>query len=295
MGTQRFEFTRAIASWLPRGRKKLYDLSGRHESRTWKDEPQSIRCMYDPAIAAWVTLDMHDWRDRRYYFFREYDDLANEWLINSEVRTGDTYIDIGANYGIHSLHAAHAVGNPGQVIAFEPHPHTFSLLQAHLVINRIRNCTLHQIGLSDTAGELMLSNDDPHSGRFTLRQLDHPKETVTVAVHTLDDVVNAGQIVGNLHLKIDVEGYECQVLSGGEQLLTHPNLQTVSIEVIPEFLKEAGSSDRELFERLTCVGLTPYVASACTRKRGVADCRLKQLAGPSSESQYDALFIRKSK
>jgi len=60
-------------------------------------------------------------------------------LFAENLKRGDIFIDIEVNIGIHALHDAFRFGPIGQCFAIEPNPTNFSLLQAHLIINRIQH------------------------------------------------------------------------------------------------------------------------------------------------------------
>jgi FkbM family methyltransferase len=49
-------------------------------------------------------------------------------LLCSFVKLGAVVVDVGANFGLHSLYLSRAVGPQGTVIAFEPDPDNYALL-----------------------------------------------------------------------------------------------------------------------------------------------------------------------
>ena len=60
-------------------------------------------------------------------------------VIQAFIRVGFSFVDVGANIGLHTLAAAFARTNDGQrVIAFEPEPSTFELLQRNVASNDSR-------------------------------------------------------------------------------------------------------------------------------------------------------------
>jgi hypothetical protein len=56
-------------------------------------------------------------------------------ILNTQLKQGDLYVDVGANYGLHAMLAAHYVGETGRVFAFEPVPTNLRLLQRNLKLN----------------------------------------------------------------------------------------------------------------------------------------------------------------
>ena len=127
---------------------------------------------------------------------------------------GATFVDIGANIGAWTLHAVRAC--PGlRVIAVEPHPETFRMLAYNLQANGIGAVTLVNGALGPRAGAAKLyPSGGGNVGQSSLLPAsvfgDAPP--VEVEVHTLGDLV-AENGFGHVDvLKIDVEGFEDQVL-----------------------------------------------------------------------------------
>ena len=66
------------------------------------------------------------------------------------VRPNDTAIDIGANWGLHTLYLAKLVGAHGRVVACEPFPAVFQELEWHLNLNNLQNTTALPIALGNS-------------------------------------------------------------------------------------------------------------------------------------------------
>ena len=116
-------------------------------------------------------------------------------------------LDIGANIGNHALFFA---PHFAQVLAFEPNPRTFVLLQLNATL--APNVRVFNIGLSDAAGTATLSVPADNIGMATL-QPGSPGAAVVCTLQRLDDVPElAGQRVALV--KIDVEGHEPAALRG---------------------------------------------------------------------------------
>ncbi len=60
-----------------------------------------------------------------------------DWLV-SQLHTGDTFVDAGANIGVHTLHCARRVGPGGRVIAIEPLPKNLTHLRKNIALNGFR-------------------------------------------------------------------------------------------------------------------------------------------------------------
>ncbi len=126
---------------------------------------------------------------------------------------GATALDIGANIGNHSLFFA---GMFARLHGFEPNPRTFALLQANAALRD--NITVHNVGLGEADGTLTLHFDPLNVGEASLVPGSGSGSAVAVPIKQLDDV--AETIDGPVaFIKIDVEGFEPQVLRGAGGLL----------------------------------------------------------------------------
>ena len=137
-----------------------------------------------------------------------------EETMETLVHTGDCVIDIGANIGTFSLHAASLVGTTGRVYAFEAHPTTVSFLRRNIKLNNARSVTIVPHALGDSSGEVSFSTE-------TYDDVNHvvSKGGIRVPMKRLDDVSTLTEIARIRCIKIDVEGYELLVVRGGEQTL----------------------------------------------------------------------------
>jgi hypothetical protein len=91
-------------------------------------------------------------------------------------------------------------------------------------------------------------------------------------------------------IKVDVEGYEVQVLKGIQTLLAWPGTMVV-IEIADAKLRRAGHSREELHSYLGSFGLMPHTIEIhSSRWRKVLE--LRPLDGPWEIEEYDALFAR---
>ena len=126
-------------------------------------------------------------------------------------RSTDLFLDVGANIGSYSILMGREVGC--KLMSFEPVPSTFKRLEVNLQLNGLSAKSAVNMGVGGQLGELRFSSD--------LDTVNHvlPAQStkgVVVPVTTLDEVVkSAPQIL----IKIDVEGYEMEVIRGARQTL----------------------------------------------------------------------------
>ncbi|MGK4569300.1 FkbM family methyltransferase [Flavobacterium sp. 3HN19-14] len=144
-------------------------------------------------------------------------------FLKELLREGDTFVDIGANVGLFSLHAAAIVGNSGSVISFEPSPETFKRLTENIHLNDFENIDARNIGLSDVAGQLAFHvSENGHDAWNSFANSDGKKlqKSIQVPVSTLDEELQHTEKSRIKLVKIDVEGWEKFVLLGGKKFLT---------------------------------------------------------------------------
>src|ERR1700680_1690492 len=190
------------------------------------------------------TLDLADQIQREIYFGTfEPQETA---IIGAYVRSGMTFVDVGANVGYYTALAASLVGPKGRVIAFEPSPYAFERLRRMIDSNRLEHVTPVHAGLSDRAGRLNLylgvgsCNDTP-------TMVPHENATaVEVSVRMLDSVMEEMGVDQIDVIKIDVEGHEPKVLEGAQNLLRHRRVRAVLCEFNEHWLRKAGSSPERL-------------------------------------------------
>jgi FkbM family methyltransferase len=126
-------------------------------------------------------------------------------------------LDVGANAGTHSVAFGHAFE---KVHAFEPNPNLWAQLERNIEMNDI-DATVHRFGLSDTPGQFPLYDTGNHNhglGTFLeVEQYDRPLRKVAEAwIKVADELGLPDEIDA---IKIDVQGFEANVLRGMKGLL----------------------------------------------------------------------------
>jgi FkbM family methyltransferase len=132
------------------------------------------------------------------------------------VPLGATVFDIGANLGFYSSLFAAQTGPTGYVLAFEPSSHVFRKLRATIERNRLSHVTALNVGCGSASGETVLRQVSRSSGNATLVGGTGAGERVQI--RRLDDIPEAVRRRPHL-LKIDVEGFESEVLAGARSIL----------------------------------------------------------------------------
>jgi FkbM family methyltransferase len=173
-----------------------------------------------------------------------------ELLPPGLVRSLRTIVDVGANEGAWLEHEVN------EIHAFEPNPEAFERLERRLAARPRAN--LHRIALGDRVARASLNvtgNDSLASllspAPLLAEAYTEPRATVRrqieVEVDTLDRVVPETLEVDLL--KIDVQGYEAQVLEGGHRLLGRTRAVLIEMNLRPHYEGESGFGT--LFDTLT--------------------------------------------
>jgi FkbM family methyltransferase len=139
---------------------------------------------------------------------------------------GDTVIDAGAHIGTFVLKAARAVGPSGLVVGVEPASRNFGLLSKNVAENSLSNVRLVNAGLGKVPGrgELNLYNRGGENSLF--KRETRPSAVEPIEIKTLDMLTKSLSLSRVDFLKIDVEGFELEVLMGGKEVLKayHPRI-----------------------------------------------------------------------
>lgn len=150
--------------------------------------------------------------------------LYDPHILNYMIRVlspGTAVIDVGANVGAYAIPLAKAYPQV-EVHAFEPSPQAAVRLRRNLSINALNNVFIHEAAAGAAAETRMLyAFDVADSGLSSLiapagRGVSY--ETVPVRTARLDDMLGCLERPVNV-MKIDVQGYEVQVLEGAGELI----------------------------------------------------------------------------
>lgn len=161
--------------------------------------------------------------------------IVKEFVNN--ISPGDVCLDVGANIGHHALIMAQAVGEKGIVHAFEPIPFIRNQMIESIKLNDINTINIISEALSDKNGEMSLYINNDNVGSSSLVNKGNGA-TIPVTLKTLDSY-NFNHVD---FIKIDVEGFEFNVLKGGERTIAqlHPK---ILFEYSPVYYQKYSLSD----------------------------------------------------
>jgi len=143
-------------------------------------------------------------------------------LLEALLCPGDTFVDIGAHLGFFSLTTG--LYNPEvKVIAFEPNPKNFRILQANAAANGLVNIVCEPIAISDTdgTGTLYLTESDMSASLMKDFQAEDTEQigSIEVSTSSLDSYFQRRRIDGPVLIKVDMEGHEPAFFRGAAQTI----------------------------------------------------------------------------
>jgi len=151
-----------------------------------------------------------------------------EW-IESEMKPGQVFYDIGANIGVYTIFAARRVSPGGKVYAFEPHGPNFSRLSDNIAINRLQDVVVPcSFALHNTDGYLKFRYRSLNSGTSNSQLFEGSNGELKLADDQIIELKNAVRVDALIasrrvappqHVKIDIDGDEYLILQGMTSLL----------------------------------------------------------------------------
>ena len=191
-----------------------------------------------------------------YTGLHEFNDMA--FLLHF-LRADDVFFDIGANVGSYTLLASGAC--KAKSISLEPAPSTFDILTKNIQLNALEaNVTLINAGAGAKPGMLKFSvNED--TTNHVLADDEAGANAVEVPIVTVDSLSGANPPT---LMKIDVEGFETEVLRGMPLTLALPQLKAIIIELNGSGGRY-GFNEADIHEALLARGFAPYAYDAFNR------------------------------
>lgn len=199
-------------------------------------------------------LDISDYQQYLIYFNLN-DDSSKPLLQHIPLKNG-SIIDIGANIGQTSLWIAQMLDGKinATIHAFESYNDTYRALEKNIASNKFKNIKLYNLALGNSESEIKMIEDcESNSGGFRVLSKEHDtkKKQKKVQQTKLDKFINEIQDI--FLIKIDVEGYEMEVLKGGMSTINKYK-PLLYIELNDKNLKQQNSSAQEVINLLLNMG-----------------------------------------
>ncbi len=144
-------------------------------------------------------------------------------LYTKLLHQGDTYVDVGAHIGYHTLLARRCIEATGQVIAVEPQPYNCDKLLANWRANGFENLALYVAAIGEEDSTVCLHQQvqtDSTRLSMCLEPVNDEARVFYVPLRRLDAILSEQGVEHIRLLKIDVEGYELEVVNSLGSFLT---------------------------------------------------------------------------
>jgi FkbM family methyltransferase len=162
-------------------------------------------------------------------------DLAVSETLARLISPGDTVVDAGANVGYMTVLASVVAGPKGRVLSFEPHPALFAVAERNVRMTGqrfdIAKTDVYPRALGHQCGSAQLIVPPDFDGNDGISKIAQGSladgESITVPLDTLDEVLESTSVA---LLKLDVEGFEAQVLRGAARSLSGRRIRHIVFE-----------------------------------------------------------------
>lgn len=221
-----------------------------------------------------LRLDLREGAERE-AFLRRYDPALTRFIA-AWLRSGDVYVDVGANAGQLSAVAAHQVGADGRVLMIEPNPALSARLERLAKNNPFANMTVFGLALGESEEEknLYISRSHPYSTLDPKYLPNYPlAQTVRVRVASLDTLLRPlDQAINIRLLKVDAQGYENRIIRGARELLAAQPPQAIVMESVIEGMEE-------LRDSMSAAGYASFTLATQPSDAALCPCTEQPAAG----------------
>lgn len=209
-----------------------------------------------------------------YVGLHEFNEMA--FLLHF-LRSRDHFYDVGANLGSYSILAGRVVG--ARTTSFEPVPQTFEKLSANLRLNGLEERSSAEMkAVGSSPGRIRFTSSHDSMNR-ALRDDEDSDDAIEVEVTTLDaSTAHCEPVL----MKIDVEGFESEVIKGGSQTFRRDSLKAVIMET-NGLGQVFGEESVTILQSMQEFGFQSYAYQGLTRT-------LCELTEPKEEG--NTLFLR---
>lgn len=161
-----------------------------------------------------MELNLKHYNDHFTYWFSSTDLFLKNTI--KVIQPNDVVIDVGINIGNYLLHFAQKATS-GSVHGFEPNIEVFNYVKKNCSLNSFKNIYLNNFGLGNSSSTFEMAQINENLGMNKIVASGTLKNTFSIQVERFDDYVIKNNISTIDVVKIDVEGFEMNVLLGAEE------------------------------------------------------------------------------
>jgi FkbM family methyltransferase len=197
-------------------------------------------------------------------------DFEEMALILHFLSGDDIFVDVGANVGVYSILSSGVSG--AKSIAIEPSNESAEIFRQNIAINNLESrITLINCVVGNRSGAISFTKGLDAINRVT-REDDLKEDTEIIEEDTLDNLLKNDF---PSCIKIDVEGFELNVLKGAKNILKRPELKILLIET-NGLSSKYQLDEEEIFAIVLDNGFLPYTYSPVKREFSDVDMDSKQ-------------------
>lgn len=277
MNPQLNRLVRGYLRWCPitDGKRLLLNLT---RDRITPEAPiVTFETKYQFRLKANLTNPEHQYL----YFYGTHDERYIVTKLLKLIKPGDICWDVGANIGFYTCLLASLVEDSGAVVAFEPAARTCGYLKENVSLNQFTNVTVVNKGLGDKQEQRLLHYSEAGfaEGTASLKYADGRAASERVTLDTIDNLIP--ELPTPDFIKIDVEGYQLEVLRGAEHCLkTHAPLLMAE-------LRDVGETNRAIFGEIE-----DYVADLGYQLYEIRKHSIRQCDGLSDTAKRNFFLVR---
>lgn len=163
--------------------------------------------------------------------------------LQNKIKKGYIVWDVGSNIGHYTKIFSDLVGPEGTILAFEPSPINFSKLV--LATQNLSNVKLFNFGLGNIKSNVLFKQGDDNIGATSriISGSENILSSLSVPIMVPDEFIIENEFSCPDVVKIDVEGYELEVVQGLKKTLTKNKISVIGIEVHFKILEERSLND----------------------------------------------------
>jgi FkbM family methyltransferase len=182
-------------------------------------------------------------------------------ILREHIKPGNVVLDIGANEGVMSAYAASLVGRDGCVVAVEPQSRLLDVLEINLALNSTGSYHVVHGAVSDHDGSVAVSlSGEGNTGASSIvLKYRWSRKTESVPTYTIESIARSRNLTSIDFVKIDVEGYEPEVLKS--LLASRQRIGKVLVDYHTAILEIRGIKSETLHNDMLAAGYKPLLGS----------------------------------
>lgn len=221
---------------------KIVRIIKEKQSKKWFDVGNDVKMYLD--ITNPYTWDLINGN--------EHEDNVKQTFVDN-IHEGNTVIDVGANIGEFSLIASKIIGKKGKIISIDPLNQAIIWLNKNYILNNSSNYEILEKAVGDKTGTMTLYKKNEVS-EMGLLDPDIVDQTLLpsgeITVDTIDNIISSRNIDNVEMLKIDVEGFEYEVLCGCKNSFKEKKIKKIICEIHSSYLRKKNMDENVIYSML---------------------------------------------